>query len=175
MLIASYHAFKSLFDDDLHRSDEVYADISKKLKKFGCNASAEDCSKRMVFLAKKYKEIEDMRLLCSGTGDVTNWIYYDAMSQIFEKSRVMKPQKLLAAGTASVSKSRNDDDEEEEEDQNNDGSSCRGRKKKTKKKTNSYTSALPIQSYKERKLQQGNELRTILANLAENIIAQSKQ
>lgn len=121
------------------------------------NISAEDCAKRMAYLASRYKQIEDMRLLCTGTGNqmMQNFVYHDIMAQLFEGSAVMKPQKLFACGSSSLMKVRNQEDLTDAEP------ARKGRKKVSPRGVgkNSYASNVSMVSYRDQKLALGNGLR----------------
>lgn len=160
LLIAQYRKNKKYFDDSKHRAIDIFNRIRDEFHSKGHTViSSEDCAKRMAFLASKYKRIQDHRLLVTGSGvEPVEWPYYDSMSLLLEGTAVMNPQKLLACGSSSMLKVRGTEEL--------DTSSGRtGRKKAASGSKKNYSSSVSTASYREQKLEMGNNLRSDLKDL----------
>ena len=99
LLITEYLKRKPLFDDDKHRADALYKEISDVFHSKGySNITAMALSNRMNYLANEFNTRYKLRLTGAGS-DSMNWVFYDYMGKVFAQSAVPEPRRLLSFGS----------------------------------------------------------------------------
>ncbi|KAK3924024.1 Mucin-19 [Frankliniella fusca] len=107
-LIQAYIKLKPKFDDDKTRSSLVYSEMLEIMHKEGyTHLKVDDLSTRMGGLAKDFKFRYDSLLNRTGSGtSPTNWPHFDLLSQLYENSVIIEPQKIRSFGSSFANFSR---------------------------------------------------------------------
>lgn len=102
LLVAEYKENKHLFDDELHRADEVYRMILSKMHAEGYgHLTISDLSQRMGYLASQFRLKFDKVLNSTGSSsDALRWVHYDAFSQMYDGSVTLEPKKIRSYGSS---------------------------------------------------------------------------
>ncbi len=107
-LIRAYIKLKPKFDDDKTRASLVYGEMLQIMHQAGyTHLKVDDLSTRMGGLANDFKQRYDALLNRTGSRtSPTNWPHYDLLSQLYENSVVIEPQKIRSFGSSFANFSR---------------------------------------------------------------------